>query len=96
MKYGSQQSYAFGQVKCFFKFSLGAEVKKIAFLYPLECCAVNNPASTHITAVKCNDGILRAIDIRDICRNCIYTEIFGENGTLQCYACEFPNKIELD
>lgn len=96
VKYCSQKSYAFGQVKCFCKFSLGAEVKNIAFVYPLECCAPYNPASTHITAVKRDDGILRAIDIRDICRNCIYIEIVGEDGTFQCYTCEFPNKIEVD
>ena len=46
VKYFSQQSYAFGQVKCFCKFSLGAEVKNTAFVYPLECCAPYNPAST--------------------------------------------------
>jgi len=84
VKYCSQQSYAFGQVKCFCKFSLGAEVKNIAFVYPLESCAVYNPASTHITAVKRDDGILRAIDIRDICRNCIYIEIVGEDHTDLC------------
>ena len=72
MKCCSQQSYAFGQVKCFCKFSLGAEIKNIAFVYPLECCALYNPAATHITAVKRDDGILRAIDIRDICRNFIH------------------------
>ena len=96
VKYCSQQSNAFGQVKCFSKFSLGAEVKNIAFVYLLECCAVYNPPSTSITAVKRDDGILCATDIRDICRNCIYIEIVGEDGTLQCYACEFPNKIEVD
>ena len=96
VKYSSQQSYAFGQVKCFCQFSLGAEVKNIAFVYPLECCAPYNPVSTHITAVKRDDGILCAIDIRDICRNCIYVEIVGEDGTLQCYTCEFPNKIKVD
>ena len=25
-----------------------------------------------------------------------YIEIVGEDGTLQCYVCEFPNKIEVD
>ena len=62
------------------------------------CGAVSlgTSASTHITAVKRDDGILRAIDIRDICRNCIYIEIVGEDAALQCYTCEFPNKIEVD
>ena len=96
VKYCSKQSYAFGQVKCFCQLSLGTEVKNIALVYPLECCAPCNPASTHITAVKRDDGILHAVDIKDICRNCIYIEIVGEDGTFQCYVCEFPNKTEVD
>lgn len=64
-------------------------VKNVAFVYPLECCAPYNPASTHITTVK------RAVDIKDISRNCMHMEIVGEDGTAQCYVCKFPNKIEI-
>lgn len=97
VKYCSQQSYAFGQVKCFCQVSLGAEVKNVAFVYPLECCARYDPSSTHITAVTRDEGILHAIDVKDIRRNCLYVEIVGADGTVrQRYVSEFPKKIEVD
>ena len=63
VKYCSQQSYAFGQVKCFCKFSVGAEIKNIAFVYPLECCAPCNRAS------KRDDGII--VDLYLVSTRCI-------------------------
>ena len=97
VKYCSQQSYAFRQVKCFCQVSLGAEVKNVAFVDPLECCARYDPSSTHITAVTHDEGILHAIDVKDICINCLYVEIVGADGAVQqSYVSEFPNKIEVD
>ena len=96
VKYCSLNSYYFGQVKCFCQLSLGNGVHNIAFVYPLECCAPYDPTSTHIIAVKRDDTSLRAVDIRNISRNCIYMEIVREDATVHCFVCEFPNKIELD
>lgn len=51
----------------------------------------------HVTAVTRDEGILHAIDVKDICRNCLYVEIVGADGTVQQrYVSEFPNKIKVD
>lgn len=67
-------------MKCFCKFSLGVELKNIVFVYLLECFVFYNFVFIYIIVVKRDDGILRVIDIRDICRNCIYIEVVGEDG----------------
>ena len=84
----------FAQVKCFFQLSLGTDIQNVALIYPLECCSPYNPASTHITAVT-RINSLRVINIKDICRNCIYITIAG-NDKEHNYVCEFANKIETD
>lgn len=84
----------FGLVKCFFQLSSGTDIENVAFIYPLECCSAYNPASTHITAVM-RSSSLRVINVKDICRNCIYITVTG-NGRENNYVCEFANKIETD
>lgn len=84
----------FAHVYRFFQLSLGIDIQNGAFIYPLECSSPYNSASTHITAVT-RINSLRVINIKDICRNCIYITIAG-NDKEHNYVCEFANKIETD
>ena len=94
VQYRCQNVYSFGQVKCFFQLSSGADTQNVPFIYPLECCSPYNPASMHITAVTRSTS-LRVINIADIWRNCIHITIAG-NGTERNYVCEFANIVETD
>ena len=66
------------RLKCFFHLNLETDIQNGALIYPLECCSPYNPESTHITAVT-RINSLRVINIKNICRNCIYITI-AENA----------------